>query len=103
MSSPRWTCASKISAPAGSSRSSSSSKVASSRRARSSASSTGTQSSGGSIPHRVAQQLLIYADTVRSPDMRHEVPLTVPDAFHYLEVDGERHVVAHTMELGRME
>jgi Xaa-Pro aminopeptidase len=50
----------------------------------------------------VGEQLLIYADTVRSPEMRHEVPLTIPDPFHYLEVEGERHVAAHTMELSRM-
>ena len=46
--------------------------------------------------------MLIYADTVRSAEMRHEVPLTVPDPFYYAEVDGARHVVGHKMELDRM-
>ncbi len=46
--------------------------------------------------------MLIYADSVRSPEMRHEVPLTIPDPFLYLEADGSRHVVAHSMELVRM-
>ena len=50
----------------------------------------------------MAEQLLIYADTVRSPEMRHEIPLTVPDPFLYVEANGDRHVLAHTMELARM-
>ncbi len=32
--------------------------------------------------------VLIYADTTRSPDLRHEVPLPVPDPFLYGEHDG---------------
>jgi Xaa-Pro aminopeptidase len=51
---------------------------------------------------RVAEQVLIYADTVRSPELRHEVPLAIPDPFVYAEVDGSRHVVNHAMELARM-
>jgi hypothetical protein len=50
----------------------------------------------------VPDQVLIYADTVRSPEMRHEVPVTVPDPFVYLEVNGDRHIVGHTMELARL-
>jgi Xaa-Pro aminopeptidase len=46
--------------------------------------------------------VLIYADTVRSHELRHEVPLPVPDPFLYVERDGTRHVVAHAMELARM-
>jgi Xaa-Pro aminopeptidase len=42
--------------------------------------------------------ILIYADTVRSPEMRHELPLVVPDPFLYAEVDGSRHVVVASME-----
>jgi Xaa-Pro aminopeptidase len=49
------------------------------------------------------EQVLIFADTVRSPELRHEVPLTVPDPIYYAEVDGGRHVAAHSMELTRME
>jgi Xaa-Pro aminopeptidase len=46
--------------------------------------------------------VLIYGDTVRSQELRHEVPLTVPDPFLYAETDGARHVANHTMELARM-
>ncbi len=50
----------------------------------------------------MGEHVLIYADSVRSPEMRHEVPLTIPDPFLYLEANGSRHVVAHSMELARM-
>ena len=50
----------------------------------------------------MAEQVLIFADTIRSPELRHEIPLTVPDPFLYVEVNGERHVVNHSMELARM-
>ena len=33
---------------------------------------------------------LIYGDTLRSPELRHEVPVTIPDPFCYLERDGRR-------------
>jgi Xaa-Pro aminopeptidase len=46
--------------------------------------------------------LLIYADTVRSPEMRHEIPLTVPDPFLFVEHDGRRHVVVGAMEVSRI-
>jgi Xaa-Pro aminopeptidase len=46
--------------------------------------------------------VLIYADSLRSPEMRHEVPLAVPDAFLYAERNGRRHVVASSFELGRI-
>jgi Xaa-Pro aminopeptidase len=46
--------------------------------------------------------VLIVADTVRSPELRHEIPLAVPDAFAYLEVGGERHAVAPAMEIIRL-
>jgi Xaa-Pro aminopeptidase len=35
--------------------------------------------------------------------MRHEVPLPVPDPFLYAERDGQRHVLASSFELGRIE
>ncbi len=38
--------------------------------------------------------LLIYADSFRSADMRHAVPLAVPDPFLYAEENGSRHVFA---------
>jgi Xaa-Pro aminopeptidase len=42
--------------------------------------------------------VLIVADTFRSPELRHEVPAPVPDPFLYAEVGGERHVVASSTE-----
>ena len=34
--------------------------------------------------------LLIYGDTMRSPELRHEVPVLIPDAFLYAEKNGRR-------------
>ena len=47
--------------------------------------------------------VLIVADTVRSPELRHEVPLAVPDPFLYAEVGGKPSVVVASMEAGRIE
>ncbi|MGH3072681.1 MAG: M24 family metallopeptidase [Gaiellaceae bacterium] len=47
--------------------------------------------------------VLIIADTVRSPELRHEVPLAVPDPFLYAEVGGKRSVVVSSLESGRIE
>jgi Xaa-Pro aminopeptidase len=55
-----------------------------------------------SIPTDVAD-VLILADTLRSPEMRHEVPVVVPDPFLYVERDGERHVVITPFEVERVE
>jgi len=46
--------------------------------------------------------VLIYADSLRSPEMRHEVPIAIPDPFLYAERSGERHVVASSFELDRI-
>ena len=46
--------------------------------------------------------ILIYGDTVRSPELRHEVPITVPDPFLYAERNGVRHVVVHSLEAVRI-
>jgi Xaa-Pro aminopeptidase len=46
--------------------------------------------------------VLIYGDTVRSPELRHEVPLVVPDPFLYLERDGRRVVALHSLEIPRV-
>ena len=46
--------------------------------------------------------VLIVADTIRSPELRHEVPLAVPDPFVYLEREGVKHMVAASMELVRL-
>jgi len=47
--------------------------------------------------------VIIWADTLRSPEMRHEVPVVVPDPFLYLERDGERHVVITPFEVERVQ
>jgi Xaa-Pro aminopeptidase len=47
--------------------------------------------------------VLIFADSIRSPEMRHEVPIAVPDPFLYAERDGERHVVVTSFEVDRIK
>jgi Xaa-Pro aminopeptidase len=47
--------------------------------------------------------VLVYADSIRSPEMRHEVPLPVPDPFLYAERNGERHVVVSSFEVDRVK
>ena len=47
-------------------------------------------------------EYLIYGDTVRSPAMRHEVPLGIGDPFLYLETDGRRVVVTNPLEDDRI-
>jgi Xaa-Pro aminopeptidase len=42
--------------------------------------------------------VLIYADTIRSPEMRHEVPAEIMDPFLYAEVDGHRYAVVSQLE-----
>jgi Xaa-Pro aminopeptidase len=44
----------------------------------------------------------MYADTVRSPELRHELPLMIPDPVLYLERNGSRHVVSSALELPRL-
>jgi Xaa-Pro aminopeptidase len=46
--------------------------------------------------------VLIHGDTFRTPELRHEVPVGIPDAFLYLERDGARHVVISSMEVPRL-
>jgi Xaa-Pro aminopeptidase len=47
--------------------------------------------------------VLIVADTRSSPEMRHEVPLVIPDPFLYAEVGGKRHAATVSFEKGRIE
>jgi Xaa-Pro aminopeptidase len=46
--------------------------------------------------------VLICGDTVRYAELRHEIPLVVPDPFLYLEVGGRRHAVLSSMECARI-
>jgi Xaa-Pro aminopeptidase len=47
-------------------------------------------------------EYLIYGDTLRSPAMRHEVPLGIGDPFLYLETNGRRVVVTNALEDDRI-
>ncbi len=46
--------------------------------------------------------VLMYADTFRSPELRHEVPLGVPDPFLYAEQGGVKHIAIGAMEIPRL-
>jgi Xaa-Pro aminopeptidase len=46
--------------------------------------------------------VLVFGDTFRSPELRHEVPLGVPDPFLYAEKDGARHLVVPSLEAPRL-
>jgi len=50
----------------------------------------------------VVPDVLVYADTFRSPELRHEVPIGVPDPFLYLEKDGVIHVFVDSLEAQRL-
>src|SRR5215475_12918000 len=50
----------------------------------------------------MADAVLIYGDSFRSADMRHAVPLGVPDPFLYAEQNGSRHVFTNSMEAARL-
>ena len=50
----------------------------------------------------MADGILIYGDSFRSADLRHAVPLGVPDPFLYAEQNGNRHVFANSMEAARL-
>jgi Xaa-Pro aminopeptidase len=46
--------------------------------------------------------VLIFGDTMRSPELRHEVPVLIPDAFLYAEKDARRVVILHSLEIPRV-
>jgi Xaa-Pro aminopeptidase len=46
--------------------------------------------------------VVVYGDTFRSPELRNEVPIGVPDPFLYLELDGVKHIVIGSMEIPRL-
>src|SRR6478672_3367196 len=39
---------------------------------------------------------------MRSPELRHEVPVPIPDPFFYAEKDGRRVVILHSLEIPRV-
>ena len=46
--------------------------------------------------------VLIYGDTLRSPELRHEVSVPIPDPFLYAERNGRRAVAIHSLEVPRV-
>src|SRR4051794_17045008 len=46
--------------------------------------------------------VLMYADSYRSPELRHEVPIGIPDPFLYAEKDGTKHIAIGAMEIPRL-
>jgi Xaa-Pro aminopeptidase len=46
--------------------------------------------------------VLIFADTERSPELRRELPVGVTDPFLYAEVGGTRHVVIGQLEMAKL-
>jgi Xaa-Pro aminopeptidase len=46
--------------------------------------------------------VLIFGDTVRSPELRHEVPVAIPDPFLYAEKGDRRVIVIHSLEIPRV-
>jgi Xaa-Pro aminopeptidase len=47
-------------------------------------------------------EVLIFADSVVSPEMRHEVPVLVPDPFLYAEKNGKRYTASTSFEVDRI-
>jgi Xaa-Pro aminopeptidase len=47
--------------------------------------------------------VLIFADSEGSPEMRHEVPVLVPDPFLYVEKDGKRYTASTAFEVERIK
>jgi Xaa-Pro aminopeptidase len=47
--------------------------------------------------------VLIFADSVVVPEMRHEVPILVPDPFLYVEQDGKRYTMSTAFEVERIK
>jgi Xaa-Pro aminopeptidase len=46
--------------------------------------------------------VLIHGDTIRSPELRHEVPVPIADAFLYAEKGDRRIAILHSLEIPRV-
>ena len=46
--------------------------------------------------------VLIYGDTMRLPELRHEVPVPIPDPFLYAEKGDRRIAIIHSLEIPRV-
>jgi Xaa-Pro aminopeptidase len=51
----------------------------------------------------MARDVVIFADSVVSPEMRHEVPVVIPDPFLFAEKDGKRYAVSTSFEIDRLQ
>ena len=51
----------------------------------------------------MADQVLIYADTERSPELRHELPVAIGDSFLYVENNGSRYVLTNVLEVEKIK
>ena len=65
------------------------------------------RAAGGPAGHgadrmRQVPDVLIIGDTMRVPELRHEVPLGIGDPFLYAEKDGNRYVFASSLEMPRL-
>jgi Xaa-Pro aminopeptidase len=47
--------------------------------------------------------VLVIGDILGTPELRHEVPLGIPDSFFYAELDGQRIVAMGAMESARVD
>src|SRR4029450_12055027 len=47
--------------------------------------------------------VLLYPGPIHAAEMRHEVPVPIPDPFLYLERNGDRHAVITSFEVARLE
>src|SRR3981189_2676018 len=97
MSWPRCRCASKMSAPAGI-------RLRASPSARSMSASAFWRASPRVSLDMVRRMpdVLLFADTYRSPELRHEVPIGIPDPFLYAEKEGVKHIAIGAMEIPRL-
>ncbi len=107
MSSPMCVCASKISASGGRSRAKL--VVPDARqleraidRVPHSCLSLFAHTAAGVVALRLMPDVLIYGDTLRSPELRHEVAVPIPDPFLYAERNGRRVVAIHSLEVPRV-
>jgi Xaa-Pro aminopeptidase len=46
--------------------------------------------------------IIVYGDSIRSPELRHEVRVPIPDPFLYFEKGDRRIVVLHSLEIPRV-
>ena len=46
--------------------------------------------------------VLIHGDSIRTPELRHEVPVAIPDPFLYAEKGKRRVVILHSLEIARV-